>query len=350
MIIDPFTVFQTQKGLWQAFKMQAFSLLYDTRNPLLIKLLQKLVPYPNYIEIETTTRCPLKCIMCEHTYWHEPSINMDIERFKYLLDQFPRLEWIGLTGIGESFMNKDFAAMLKLVKERNIMVELYDPLIFTRKKDIELLVDLGIDQVYISLDAATKETYEKIRIGSNFDKVIENIKYLIRYKWLKETSFPNLDFHFIISSLNMHEMQAYLDFVYSVSPHSKILFTVLLHRYKEIEGFFQKVPPKLIEAIDKRAQEINMNISWNLNVRELKPPISCCTTWTMPFIFVTGEVIPCCSNNEANNRDFQKETSLGNVFEDSFSNIWWGKKYNELRKLITENKKPLVCRDCCIYN
>jgi len=69
----------------------------------------------------------------------------------------------------------------------------------------------------------------------------------------------------------------------------------------------------------------------------------------MPFIFVTGHVIPCCAGNEAGRRDFQKETSLGNVFIQSFKEIWKGKKYKALRKMIREGKVPPPCVDCSLY-
>ena len=91
-------------------------------------------------------------------------------------------------------------------------------------------------------------------------------------------------------------------------------------------------------------------LTWNRDVPQIKPPISHCTAWLMPFIFVTGHVIPCCSGNEAGNRDFQKATSLGNIYEHSFKDIWNGEKYKTLRKMIRENKVPTACRDCCAFN
>ncbi len=69
----------------------------------------------------------------------------------------------------------------------------------------------------------------------------------------------------------------------------------------------------------------------------------------MPFIFVTGHVIPCCAENEANAREFQKKTSMGNVFKQSFREIWYGEKYRSLRKMLREGKVPPPCVNCPIY-
>ena len=107
-----------EKGWRQAFNYLYLQQMYNTRQPLLIKLLQWLAPYPRYIEIENTSSCCFRCIMCEHTYWQEPSRTMHYATFKAIVDQFPHLRWIGLTGIGESYLNPDFSRMLRYCAER----------------------------------------------------------------------------------------------------------------------------------------------------------------------------------------------------------------------------------------
>lgn len=44
-------------------------------------------PYPWYMQVETTTRCHLKCTMCEHTYWYEKLFIIESgPRFNRILD------------------------------------------------------------------------------------------------------------------------------------------------------------------------------------------------------------------------------------------------------------------------
>ena len=101
--------------------------------------------YPRMIEVETSTCCNLRCKMCEHTYWDEPSRNMTFGQFKRIIDQFPKLRWIGLTGIGSSFLNKEFPKILSYVKDKEIIVEMYDTFLEHSKKTRELVVDIEID-------------------------------------------------------------------------------------------------------------------------------------------------------------------------------------------------------------
>lgn len=340
-----------ERGFKFAFNLFYYHIFWGKRNTLLIKYPYWFKPYPSYIEIEVTTRCNMKCIMCEHTYWNEPEKDMSFKEFRYIIDQFPRLKWVGLTGIGESFLNKDFMRMLEYVKSRSVLVEIYDNFHFLDKEIAQELIWLKIDSIYASIDAATKKTYEKIRLGGDFDKVIKNVREFLDLKRKYGVPLTTFNFHYIIGKLNIQEVLSYLDLVYSLAKglEVNVQFTRMLHKYKEAEDLFVEMDDKLIEEVGKKAKALGIGIFWNANIRRPKPSPDRCIEWTMPFIFVTGDVIPCCAGNEANRRDFQKEYSLGNIFEKSFKEIWNGKKYRELRKSLYKGKFPFVCRDCCLY-
>jgi MoaA/NifB/PqqE/SkfB family radical SAM enzyme len=288
--------------------------------------------------------------MCEHTYWDEPSKDMSFEDFKKIIDQFPKLKWIGLTGIGESFLNKDFIKMLEYVKSKGIFVELYDNLFYVNERLLKKLVELEIDKLFISTVGATRETYEKIMVGCNFERVVKNIKTLFRLKREANAYFPQIEFHYIVTSENMHEMLLFLEFVHSFGePGIKIRFTRMLHKFKEVEHLFTEVPRDMVESVQRRGKELNLIVEWNADVPQTKPPINKCTEWIMPFIFVTGEVVPCCAQNEANRRNYQKATSMGNIFKQPFKNIWRGEKYENLRKMLRRGEVPPACIDCPLY-
>jgi pyrroloquinoline quinone biosynthesis protein E len=277
---------------------------------------------------------------------------MSFEEFKSIVDQFPKLKWIGLTGIGESFLNKDFMKMLKYVKSKNILVELYDTFYFIDKQVAKELIELEIDKIFLSMDAATKETYEKIRVGSNFEKVTNNVRYLFQLKKKKRAFFPKIAFHYIVNRLNLSEIPQYIELVHSLSGGEEtiIQFTRMLHKFKEVKDLFVEIPEEIIRLAEEKAKKFNIPITWNADVPKFKPPVTRCIEWTMPFIFVTGHVIPCCSGNEAGHREFQKETALGNVFEQSFKEIWYGEKYKTLRKMLSRGEIPLPCKNCCLYD
>jgi MoaA/NifB/PqqE/SkfB family radical SAM enzyme len=340
------------KGLRYAFNRVHYHLFWELKNPLVTRLLQWLEPYPSYIEVEVTTRCNLKCIMCEHTYWSEPPKDMTLEEFKGIIDQFPNLKWIGLTGIGESFMNKDFLKMLEYVKSKDIIVELYDTFYFIDEETAAKLLEYGVDRILISLDAATKETYEKIRVNSDFDRVTSNLVNLFKMKKEKGAYFPKMAFHYIVNRHNLAEIPLYLDYIKSIVQDDRVFiqFTRMLHTFKEVEDLYTEIPDELVATTRAKAQAMNITVEFNKDTLLKKPDIKECTEFIMPFIFVTGHVIPCCAGNEACQREFQHETALGNIFESRFREIWKGPRYKAFRKLIREGKIPRACNNCCIYN
>jgi len=331
----------TANSLWHWAKK-------STPLPTLLNLMQ---PYPAGIEIEVTTRCHLKCIMCERTYWDEPDRDMSLEEFKSVVDQFPALRWIGLTGIGSSFLNKDFLKMIAYVKSKGIGVELFDS--FTAINDCALkqLVELKVDHILASIDAATKETYEAIRVGGDFDKVTHNVKTLFGLKKEAGAKMPQIDFFYIINNKNIHEVYSFLDYVKSITQGEKVMviYTRLLHGFIETKDLFVEVPEDMMKQVEKIASSYNIDIFWNAVVPKKKPKIGMCLDWFEPFIFVTGHVIPCCAGNEANRREFQKETALGNIFEQPFREIWNGERYKNLRKMIKKNRVPPPCVNCSVY-
>jgi len=309
------------------------------------------VPMPPFIEYETTTRCNLKCIMCEHTYWNEKCRDVSYVQFTDLVDQL-NLRWMGVTGIGESFMNKDFMKMLEYLKKQDILVELFDTFYFVDEKKAGKLLEMGVDRILISFDAATKETYEKIRVNSKFDRVVTNIKNAFRIKKEMKEDVSYIHFHYIVSKPNLHEVPDYVDFVNELRQGEPtfIMFTPLLHSFEEIEDITVEMPREIIEETERRAAEAGIPIGWNQNTeKEKREDISHCTSWIMPFVFSSGEVIPCCVGNEANKREFQKKYSFGNIYKKSFREIWNSKMYREFRKKIHSGETPIQCRDCSIY-
>lgn len=346
----------TDKGFRYTLQFLFMACTYNVdfiRIIFLVKLYPWFVFYPRYIELEVTTKCNLKCIMCEHTYWDEPSRDLTLEQFKNIVNQFPKLKWIGVTGIGSSFLNKDFMEMLRYIKKRKVYVELFDSFNNLNENLIEEIVREGlIDRLISSIDGATKATYEGIRVGADFDKIITNLKCLVRIKEKYKTRFPEFSFHFIVSKTNYKEMPQFVRLMHQITKGDMvgILFTKLLHTFNETKAIvLDELPQRIRQETLKVADQLGIRVMWTKDLREDKQPMRTCTEWTMPFIFSDGSVIPCCAGNEANKREFQVKTRMGNIFEEDFRSIWNGKRFKGLRDKLHQGETPDPCVDCAIY-
>lgn len=311
----------------------------------------KLCKHPTRLEVEVTTRCNLKCVMCEHTYWTQNPIDMSFDDFKRLVDQFPKIDWMGLTGIGTAFLNKDYLRMMRYVKEkRNPYIEIYDSCHMLDERIARELVDIGLDRLFVSMDAATADTYNQIRVNASYDRVLDNIRGLVRARREARKGYPEINFHYIVSNLNKHEMDDFVRLVHSLDLGRTvhIAFTLILHDFAEIKGLVPDLSDEEIDETTALAKTLGIRLTWNKNTRTLEP-VGRCVEWTMPFIFADGSVIPCCAGNEANMRQWQCDNSLGNLFAQDFHEIWNGPAYDELRKRIWKNRMPGPCANCTIY-
>lgn len=354
-------IFSRLRGLAYIFKKKGLKAAYNylwvhifTRDsglalfdPVLRKF-PSLAPYPQTIEIEITTRCHLRCIICEHTYWSEAPRNMSLDEFKKIVDQFPKLKWLGITGIGSNFLNKDFISMLRYVKSKSVYVEFFDTFDLIDEENAEKLISVGVNKIWMSIDAATAETYNKIRVGTDFNKVMNNLCKFIELKIKHKTPFPEIWFHYIINKYNYQELPEFVKLVSSVIKKNAnlatmIYFTNILH-FKDVEHLRVSLPPEIKKVTELTAKKYGIYLGWNENINPTRP-VCQCTRWTEPFILATGHVQPCCAINEANTRRYQKEKSLGNLLEIDFHEIW-KKNYRELIKKIHSNEFPEICKHC----
>jgi MoaA/NifB/PqqE/SkfB family radical SAM enzyme len=340
------------RGLAYAARYTWFNVLFHAPalSTLLVNRLKR-CRYPTCLEVEVTTRCNLRCVMCEHTYWRERGEDMPFEHFERIVRQFPVIRWIGLTGIGTAFLNKDFLKMLRYVKAaRNPYIEIYDSATLLDETAARALVEAGLDRLIVSLDGATADTYENIRVGARFDRVLDNIRGLLQVRREARRPYPEVTFHYIISTLNQRELADFVRLVHglNIGPETEIAFTAILHDFREIRGLAPTLTAEEIATVNAAARACRIRVNWNKNTA-VRNPIGRCVEWTMPFIFVDGTVIPCCAGNEANNRPWQRRFALGNVFQEGFRTIWDGPRYRELRERIWRGQVPDACRQCSVY-
>lgn len=318
------------------------------------------VPIPTFFEMETTTVCDKKCFLCEHSHWKkgvQEIRHIKLEEFKHVANQFPTVRWVNLTGEGSSFLNKDYIPMIRYLREKfNTSVWLVDHLSDISKQQIEELQSL-IHGLYVSIDAATKDTYEGIKEGCDFNHVIDNLKYLIHLKRATKNPFPNVYFRYVILKENVREIPMFLDLINSLGKPwewggpGEVEFAGLLY-YPEIAGHYvDQIPQDVIDEIKKR---VNKGIYFRFShaVEELNPPIDCCLAWMEPYLMLPGYVMPCCAVMMSNNRPFLREYSFGNVFKKDFKDIWKTDYYTKFRQMVVNPEAPVpkLCAGCRAYN
>ena len=143
--------------------------------------------FPISIEIEASYYCNLKCPFCarETSAGDRDVGHMSADLWRKILDESREngLKAILMDHEGESLMNPRFFQMVEEAKEAGIIdIWLHTNANLLTPEVSERLIDSGITKINFSIDATTEETYDKLRVGGDFKKVIKNVKDFLKIK------------------------------------------------------------------------------------------------------------------------------------------------------------------------
>lgn len=314
------------------------------------------------IEMEFTTSCNIRCIQCEHSLWDDLSYknqNITFEQFKHIIDQFPKLKWINPTGEGSPFLNRDFLKMLEYLAKKNVYTTFASEGFNWTHEISKKLVEIGTDRVWFSTDAATKQTYEEIRVGSNWEKVIGNIKDLINVKREMCCPLPEINFHFTVMNVNHHEVIPFIDLVADLN-HDGWCAEEMCINFQQLVVCAKNAHLKREPTVDEirkaheYAEKKGVNIFWSHPTykESEKAPLEWCVYWTEPYFLINGDVVPCCATVQRDNRDWLHKYTFGNIYKQSFREIWDSPRYKQFRKMVVKAKAPvpILCQGCSTFN
>lgn len=138
----------------------------------------KLDCYPSHLQLEHTTYCNARCIMCDHYIAHNRGAShLTTEKVRYLEPIFPYLQEIIMHGNGEPLLNPQIKDFFDLYRKYGIRVS-FNTNLSVLTSDLISCIKENCDTLHISCDGCTKEQYEGIRQGLNFDIFCRNLSNL----------------------------------------------------------------------------------------------------------------------------------------------------------------------------
>src|SRR5216684_4165708 len=132
---------------------------------------------PEELYLEVTNRCNLRCRTCPQFFGMDERFHdLTWERFLSISDQFPQLRRVVLHGIGEPLLNPDLPRMIEHLKRRGAYVLFNSNGLLLRGRTARKLVESGLDELRISMDGGTPETYQQVRGVDGFDRILANLR------------------------------------------------------------------------------------------------------------------------------------------------------------------------------
>jgi len=297
-------------GLQRIFVASAHGHFMDTFRKgiqLVLRRLNKFgLKFPYMIALEVTNDCTYNCIMCPRSQRTDGPGYMSLDLFQKLTVECARhnsmIELV-FTGMGEPLLHPQILDMFRIAKDAGIPTVrvVTTALLLTKEKTDTLLSNQSLDQISISLDAFTPETYEKVKRSPNFDKVLANIEYFLDQRGERGCWKPFINLHI----LKMRETAAEIeDFVKKWEPRLKMGDHILIKGYHDFAG--------LVE--DRRVTKS----------KDSGQRYPCRQLWELGYITWDGDVMPCCV-------DVLKKLKIGSLEDSTLWDLWNGPAIQKIR-------------------
>ncbi len=144
-------------------------------------------PLPVRLQIETTDICNFKCRMCTREVIDGMNTKtMSLEQFKSVVDQIAPY-YLTMNGLGEPLLDKTIFDKLAYARQSGIVTAMPTNGTYIRGEKLEQLAENMPDILTFSIDGAQKNSFEYVRVLSNFDQVIANYSSILARRARGET-------------------------------------------------------------------------------------------------------------------------------------------------------------------
>lgn len=310
-------------------------------------------PLPDYLpiklDIENVSRCNLRCTMCVVSDWHKGrrAADLSLDSFKRLIDEQFGLVEIKLQGIGEPMLQRDdFFTMIEYARAQHIWVRVTTNATLMHVRDgWRRLIDSDINEIQISVDGATPQSYEAIRRGARFHHVMENISTINAYQHGRGVERTKM--WTVVQKGNKDELPALVDLA------SKLLFTnqvfslelsdwgVEPWRTTNSASSVSMATDDLL-ALVERGRGLGVRVAfWHVAAKYNREHLC---PWPFERAYVSSDerVVPCCYVGNPDVAQIGPALDHGRGLGD----IWRGKDYHDFRQAHIDGRLPTFCRSC----
>lgn len=292
-----------------------------------------LIGMPWSISVEPTNMCNLSCPEC-------PTGTKGLSRAKGNIDQSlfdniikgagKKAFFLNLYFQGEPFLNRNLINLIKTAKQNRFFISCATNAHFISSENVTEIVSSGLDQLIISFDGTTQESYEKYRVGGNLELVRNAIRMLVEEKNNQQQKYPIIVLQFLVLKQNEHQISESKLMAKSFKVDRIVFKTAQLYDLKQDNPYLPQNPKysRYIQNPDGtlKLKAIGKNRCW-------KMWSSCVITWD-------GKIVPCCFDKDA-------AFCYGNLESNNFEEIWFGEKSKSFKGRILKNRKAInICTNC----
>jgi radical SAM protein with 4Fe4S-binding SPASM domain len=266
--------------------------------------------------VETTAKCNLYCPMCPRETHKQPKEDMAAPIFERLVREAgSTAEHMMLIGLGEPFMDPAIFERIEFCHRHSVSTLLSTNGTFLDERVAERVLASPLEQITLSFDGASKESFEFYRKGAKFEKVRGNF---VRFAEMKRARGSRLQV--VVQMVRMERNAGEVD---------------------EFVRFWRAVPG--VDQVRVKEDETNlMRPDAGHAAGDWKHP--CHYLWRgAAYVKHNGDVYPCCQSYMLDG------APLGNLADESLADIWNSDALRGMRRAHAEGRAGEIdiCARCC---
>jgi MoaA/NifB/PqqE/SkfB family radical SAM enzyme len=317
---------------------------------------------PVCLYLEVTNRCNLLCETCPRTFEAlEPPADMSWELFTSIVDQVPSLARAVLHGVGEPMLVKDLPRMIRYLKARGtyVLFNTNGTLLAPRKR--QEMIDSGLDELRVSLDAAEAASFLKVRGKDMFDRIVRNVGEFTALQQRIGATLPRVSLWLTGLKETVDQLPEFVRLAARIGIRDvhlqRLVFDDLGRGLARADSSLFEKTQQDEEAAIAEAQAIGATLGVTIDAsgatepglslkreREDTPWSTCRRPWSLMYFTAHGRALPCCIA-PFSARGYASYT-LGDATQQSLREIWNGAAYQDFRAALAGETPPKPCQNC----
>jgi len=251
---------------------------------------------------------------------------------------------------------------VRYLKERGVYVLFNTNGTLMREKKSRELIEAGLDEMRISLDAAEPKAFEAVRGRDLFDRILRNVKNFVALKQRMGANNPRLSLWLTGLRETLEQLPDFIRLAHEIGVPEVHLQRLVYFENNPIglarpeSSLFEKHDSEegkyLLEA-EKIAARLGVFFDASgaaepeasLRRLDADTPWSLCRRpWSLMYFTAHGRVLPCCiapfSMHGYDN------FTLGNAKTTPVREIWNGAEYQNFREALLSDCPPQACAGC----
>ena len=316
---------------------------------------------PVCLYLEVTNRCNLLCETCPRTFETlEPPADMSWALFSRIVDQVPDVARVVLHGVGEPMLVKDLPRMVRYLKDRGTYVLFNTNGTLMQPRRFQELIDTGLDELRVSLDAADRASYRRVRGKDFFDRIVRDVGKFVAFQKASGATTPRVSLWLTGLKETVDQLPTFVRLAAEMGVTEvhlqRLVFDEAGYGMARADlSLFESTQAAEAAAIAE-AEAIGRSLGVTLDASGATEPgislkrqddrawATCRRPWSLMYFTAHGRALPCCIA-PFSVRGYANYT-LGDATQATLREIWNGAAYRDFRTSLLSDAPPAPCRNC----